>query len=288
MVPPPMSTTIESGPLSTISPTIWPPPRVNTWSAPARPGSRAKERASACLMGFLKPAFTMRPRSSARQSRTAARARRPKARFPRESPRIRSRSAPTLRPTLVKEASMSDDRSTLTRRTLLGRGVQLTALAVAAGLVPAALVAAPPSQPRWKRCTNCSLLFYDGYKDNGRCVAGGGARRRAAVRLRAHLRRPRPAPDRGLALLPLLQGALLQRLPGEGHLPRPGRGATRPPGTTSSCPTTASRTGTSTRPGGSAPGARGSSMRLARTALPGGRPTRGRGLRVRAPAGRRL
>jgi hypothetical protein len=68
---------------------------------------------------------------------------------------------------------MSDDRSTLTRRTLLGRGVQLTALAVAAGLVPAALVAAPPSQPRWKRCTNCSLLFYDGYKDNGRCVAGG-------------------------------------------------------------------------------------------------------------------
>src|SRR5262245_56930108 len=68
MVPPPTSRTIESGPRSTISPTSRPPPRVYTWSAPARAGSSTKDSASACFMGPSSVSSTMRPESAARQS----------------------------------------------------------------------------------------------------------------------------------------------------------------------------------------------------------------------------
>lgn len=33
--------------------------------------------------------------------------------------------------------------------------------------------AAPPCQERWAHCVNCNLLFFDGYKDKGRCPAAG-------------------------------------------------------------------------------------------------------------------
>ena len=35
------------------------------------------------------------------------------------------------------------------------------------------VLAQPPCQDRWAHCVNCSLLFFDGDKDKGRCAAHG-------------------------------------------------------------------------------------------------------------------
>lgn len=63
------------------------------------------------------------------------------------------------------------------RRGFLGRTMGLIYLGAAPGLfsvaVPASALAAP-TQANWRRCQKCNMLFFDGYRDKGRCPAGGG------------------------------------------------------------------------------------------------------------------
>jgi hypothetical protein len=57
---------------------------------------------------------------------------------------------------------------TVTRLAIIGT----TATFVSGAVSTAALAA--PTQANWRRCGKCNLLFWNGYRDKGRCPANGG------------------------------------------------------------------------------------------------------------------
>ena len=62
------------------------------------------------------------------------------------------------------------------RRRFLRAGAAVLALAATAAVgVPGRAQAQPvgSGQPNWRFCTKCYALFYDGYRDKGKCAAGG-------------------------------------------------------------------------------------------------------------------
>jgi hypothetical protein len=64
----------------------------------------------------------------------------------------------------------------ITRRGFLGQAVGLIPIGATAtffsGAVPTPALA-PPTQSNWRRCEKCNMLFFNGYRDKGRCPAGG-------------------------------------------------------------------------------------------------------------------